>query len=284
LTQIHAIGANAIAVVPYAFTRAPQETRIFFGTDETDARVIRTIEEAQQLGLRVALKPQLWGEGFTGDIRFVEESRFQEWFGRYRRWLLHFARLSALYDVEVLVIGTELGGVSDREADWRALIAEVRRVYHGPLTYAAHWGEEFEELRFWDALDYLGVNMYYPLARPGEIPRPDSPPVQALAEKFARLSQRHSKPVLFTEVGYPASATAAAEPWKENRAAHDPDLQGRCYETVFAAFYRQTWFGGLYWWKWPSHGRGGRYDPSYNPVGKPAAEVVKKWYQEDSRR
>ncbi|MFQ5927113.1 MAG: hypothetical protein ACE5MH_06735, partial [Terriglobia bacterium] len=41
LVRIQNLGANAIAIVPYAFTR-PRELRFFFRTSESDARVIRT--------------------------------------------------------------------------------------------------------------------------------------------------------------------------------------------------------------------------------------------------
>jgi hypothetical protein len=229
------------------------------------------------------LKPQLWGGGFTGEIAFTDEPAFARWFALYRRWLLHYARLAELHRVEVLVIGTELEGVSGREADWRRLIADIRRIYSGRLTYAANWGLEFETLPFWDALDYLGVNMYYPLAAPGETPGPDSPRLQALVGRFAALAAKHHKPVLFTEVGYPSTTMAAAEPWKEDNAPLDLELQRRCYETILTAFSAQPWFAGLYWWKWPSHGRGTPYDGSFSPIAKPAAEVVAHWYRQLAR-
>lgn len=284
LKRIRELGANSVALVPYAFTRAPRETRIYFGTDERDHRVIRAIETARRLGLHTMLKPQLWGSGFTGDIVFENDADFERWFGLYRRWLLHFARLAELHRVDLLVIGTELTGVTGHEAAWRALIADLRRIYGGPLTYASTWGSEFERLPFWDALDYLGVNMYYPLAAPGETPRGNSPRLQELVERFAALARHHDKPVLFTEVGYAAIATAAAEPWAERSAPLDAELQKRCYETIFDAFYAQPWFAGLYWWKWPSHGSGSRFSRSHNPLGKPALEVVEHWYGQPSAR
>lgn len=279
LQRIRDLGANAVAVVPYAFTRAPAEPAIFAATDESDDRVIRTIEAAHQLGLAIMLKPQLWGSGFTGDIVFAREADFERWFEHYRRWLLHMARLAELHRVEVLAIATELGGLTGREAAWRRLIADLRRIYSGRLTYAAHWGREFETLPFWDALDFLGVNLYYPLAAPGQAPRPDSPQVQALVEKLAAMAAKHGKPILFTEVGYPSLASAAVEPWKEGEAGLDLEIQKQCYQTVFEAFYGQPWLAGLYWWKWPSHGGTTRFDTTYSPVHKPAANVLEAWYK-----
>ena len=279
LRRIQDMGANAITLVPYGFTRAPREPTISFRTGETDHRVTRTFEAAKGLGLRTVLKPQLWsGRLFTGDIVFETDADFEQWFRQYRRWMLHYARLAELYQVDLLAIGTELDGVTQNEAAWRSLIADVRRIYSGPITYAAHWGPDFEQLPFWDALDYIGLNMYYPLAAPGEMPRADSPRLKELVERIGKIARKYDKPLLFTEVGFPSSARAAAEPWKEDDAALDLELQERCYEVIFEAFYRQPWFAGLYWWKWPSHGNSVPYDGSYNPLGKPAADVLARWY------
>ncbi len=277
LGRIKAVGATSVAIVPYAFTRAPEETTIFFNTDESDARVVRSIRQAQQLGLRVTLKPHLWGRGFTGHIEFRDPAPFELWFAEYRRWLLHYARLAELHGVDLLVIGNELGGLSGREEHWRGLIRDLRRIYRGPLTYAAHWDKEFEAVTFWGQLDYIGVNFYFPLAAPGEQPRADSPRVQELVTKLAALSRRYGKPVIFTEVGYPAAATGAAQPWIESGAL-DNELQRRCYEVVFQAFYDQPWLAGMYWWKWPSSGWGQPAGVTFVPLDKPALAVVERWY------
>jgi hypothetical protein len=283
LARMQELGATAVAIVPYAFTRAPTEPSVRYrGTDESDARLIRTFAQARHLGLRVMLKPQLWApRRFTGDIVFTNDGDFDRWLADYRRWMLHEARLAALERVDLLVIGTELGGVTaqpHQAAAWRALIRDVRRVDSGPLTYAANWAKDFETLSFWDDLDVLGLNMYYPLAGPGETPDAESPRVRDLRAKLAAFSRRHGKPVVFTEVGYAASALAAVEPWKEDNAPADPAMQARCYQVVFEAFYREPWLAGLFWWKWPSHGRGGLHDDSFNPLGKPALQVLERWY------
>jgi hypothetical protein len=278
LERIRGLGADSIAIVPYVFTRAPQETTIRFRTDETDSRVVRTIQEAKQAGLRVTLKPHLWAGRFTGEIAFEDESRFNDWFAEYRAWILHSARLAQLHDVDLLSIGNELGGVTTHEAAWRELIRSVRRIYQGEVTYAANWDREFEAVKFWDELDYIGVNFYFPLVQDGGIPAPGSPRLLELSGRLRTLSSRYGKPLLFTEVGFPSISTAATEPWRETNAPLDLELQRRCYETVFQAFAGEPWFTGMYWWKWPTHGRGGPFDPTYNPIGKPALDVVREWY------
>lgn len=280
LARLKELGVNTVTLVPYGFTRAPEETGIRWrGSDETDERVSSTIREARRLGLATVLKPQLWSRGrWTGDIVFTDDAAFREWMASYRAFALHYARLAELERADLLVVGTELGGVTGRQAEWRALIREVRKVYGGPLTYAANWGQEFETLAFWDELDLLGVNFYYPLAAPGEQPRAGSPRLLELERRLEEISRRHRKPVLFTEVGFAASAAAAVEPWKEENAPLDPEMQARCYEVIFQSFYRKRWLAGLHWWKWPSHGRGSAEDPTFSPLGKPALGVLERWY------
>ncbi len=280
LARIRALGANAVSIVPYGFTRAPEEPTVrYLGTDESDDRVLRTLEQARRQGLRTILKPQLWApRRFTGHIVFERPADFARWWAGYRRWMLHQARVAAVGRADILVIGTELGGVTRHQDAWRRLIRDVRRIYPGPLTYAANWADDFEVMPFWGDLDLLGLNMYYPLAGPGEPPRAGSPRVRELKDKLAAMARRYRKPILFTEVGYAASAAAAVEPWKEEHGPTDPAMQARCYEVVFEAFSKEPWLAGLFWWKWPSHGHGEPDDPSFSPLGKPAWAVLEKWY------
>ena len=109
--------------------------------------------------------------------------------------------------MEALCIGTELRtAVLNRPDAWRSLIADVREVYGGELTYSANWYREFEEVPFWDALDYIGIQVYFPLADSTGSKMSLDAFKAAWAPHVARieaLQQRVGKPVLFTEVGYP---------------------------------------------------------------------------------
>ena len=284
LKKIRSLGGNTVALIPYASTSAPRTTTIRFRLSETHERLVRSVQQARAAGLQIMLKPQLWGGTFTGDIRFERREEFDEWFAQYRRWILHYARLAELYEVELFSIGNELNGVSVHEDAWRELIRAVRRVYRGPITFAANWNEEFERIAFWDKLDYAGVNFYFPLAENGALPEPHSPRLQELVGRMAAVAERFGKPVLFTEIGYPSLTIAAAEPWREPSAAPDPELQSECYRAVFEVFSGQPWFAGFYWWKWPSHGRGGALDTTHNPIGKPALAVLREWYHKPQWR
>ena len=280
LARIRDLGANAVALVPYAFTAAPDETAIRFRTLETDARLSRSVAQARRAGLAVMLKPHLWaGRRFHGDISFRDEGRFDAWFEDYRDWMLHYARFAQAHGVEVLSVGNELAGLTMREGAWRGLIAQVRRIYGGPVTYAAHWERELEQIEFWDALDYIGVNFYFPIARAAAPPQRDSPELLAAMHRIGRVQSDFQKPILFTEVGFPALATAASRPWEENSSALDAELQARCYAVWLEKFSRAPDVKGMFWWKWPSHGRGSPFDPSHRPLAKPALRVLGEWFK-----
>ena len=106
--------------------------------------------------------------------------------------------------IEALAIGTELHRTTvERDADWRRLIAKIRTIYSGDLTYAANWWREYEEIRFWDVLDFIGIQAYFPLTDS------ESPTLEQLTEGWAQhlapieaIQKRFGKPVLFTEIGY----------------------------------------------------------------------------------
>jgi hypothetical protein len=284
IRRVRDLGANAIALVPYGFV-GKDSTRISYtNTGENDEGVSEAAFAAHQLGMKVMLKPQLWVPrgGFTGKIQFDTGDDRARWMRSYREYMLHYARLAELDQIDLLCIGTELEGMTTSdEAAWRGLIADVRRVYHGPLTYAANWGLEFAGIRFWDALDYAGLNEYYPLAAtPSAGAEELLPAADDLALKLQTMSRHWRRPILFTEAGYPSVHGAAVEPWVED-SGHAISLteQAACYEAIFRAFSGRTWFSGMFWWKWYSDGRGGgENDGSYIPTDKPAANLIRDWY------
>lgn len=279
LDRLRGQGVNTITLVPYAGTRAPRETAISILEDSRDDRVIRTLQQTRRAGLHCVLKPHLSsGDEFVGNITFKDPAGFSVWFENYRRWLLHYARIAELFRADCLVVGTELAGLTRQEAPWRALIRDVRSVYSGSLTYAAHWGPDFEELPFWDELDYIGVNMYYPLTGLGQEPRPDSPRLLELVQMFGKMAHRFGKRIVFTEVGFPNTTSAAAEPYRKTNKPVDLDLQARCARTVLEAFGHQKWFGGMNWWEWPTTGQSGSFYETYILSGNPAGDLVTGWY------
>ncbi len=268
-------GVNAVALVPYGATQIGSIEIRAFGRHslESEEGISETARVAHALGMKVMLKPGIWvGRGsYAGNLEFASAARQAKWFDAYTQFILHYARLATQVHADIFCVGGEFVHLSPDACAWRKIIAQVRSVYPGPLTYAASFGEEFEHIRFWNALDYIGLQEYYPL--------PPNLSTAALIAHVEGVQKKFNKPVIFTEAGFPSVPGAGEHPW--DSSARGPvalALQARCYEVIFRAFYDQPWFEGMYWWKVGTNDFGGRRDRSLTPWGKPAMAIVKRWY------
>jgi hypothetical protein len=255
---------------------------------ETDEGLAATARLARAFGIRTLLKPHLWIAGWhdtvwTGDIKMNGEEGWKAWFESYRRFILHYAALAEKERMEALAVGTELQGATlGHEKEWREIILEVREVYHGKLTYAANWDHEFESLPFWDALDFAGIQAYFPLS---ELSDPSRQELLAGWKKWLPILQRVSatshRPVVFTEIGYKSSDRASVEPWLwSTRDRVNLEQQARCYESMFRSVWSKPWLKGVYVWKWFPNLDTGRsaQDNNFTPQGKPAEKILERWY------
>jgi hypothetical protein len=253
----------------------------------SDASLRTAVRAAHATGLRVFLKPQLdlVGEGWRGEIALRSEADWRAWFASYEAFILHYAALAQEERVALFCVGVELDATRQREADWRRVVAAVRARYAGPLVYAANWGRE-RDIRWWDALDYAGVDAYFPLAESAEPTLAEvragwQPHLAALRAWAARIG----KPVLFTEIGYRSARNAGREPWEyllEQPPA--PAQQALLYRAALETFWREPWFAGLYWWIWDTRPPADpARDASFTPQGKPAWEVLREFYGRSDR-
>jgi hypothetical protein len=141
--DIKTLGANWIATHPYGSISSDGSVgrRRFDDDPATPIHWTRPIQEAHKAGLRICIKPHLayWGTEFSwrGDITFDTDEKWARFWSEYSVWILSLAE--ACSEADAFVIGTELDKTLHHEAQWRALIAKVRKVYHGPITYAANW-------------------------------------------------------------------------------------------------------------------------------------------------
>ncbi|MCS7177060.1 MAG: hypothetical protein NZ960_05510 [Candidatus Kapabacteria bacterium] len=273
-------GRNPITGAPAPMTSTPDDIRA-------------AIAGARALGMRVMLKPHV--DVYTGEWRGLIQPS-PAWFRAYTAMLLRYARLAEETGVEMLCIGTELVTATQPQFTpfWRRLIDTLRKVYSGRLLYAANWegtpelpGPEYFRVGFWDELDYIGINFYPPLTQsPDEPPPPLEQAVeqwQLHRQRLARLAAQTGKRVILTEVGCQSVKGGLAAPWDYQRGARPdavPDYaaQELYYRAVAALFSTAPWCVGVFWWAWDSIPS--RYEATdYTPRAKPAAAVVREWYQ-----
>ncbi|MBI4974205.1 MAG: glycoside hydrolase TIM-barrel-like domain-containing protein [Candidatus Omnitrophica bacterium] len=289
LERLAKTGTKWVAIVPTWYQQQCHTAKIFpTENSPADSSVIHAIDIAHSLGMKVMLKPHLdlidlSSGSWRGEIACVSEPEWNEWFQSYRDFILHYAKIAEEHNVEMLCIGTELTTVAMiRDDMWKNIVIKpVRQIYRGFLTYAANWNDEFNHVGFWDALDYVGIDAYYPLSekdRPsfGEIKDGWQKWVKELEEFQAKVK----KPIIFPEVGYYSAKGTARKPWEEpNRGEIDVELQADCYQALLETFWDKDWFYGVYWWKWGTNVRfGGLLNRGYSMQNKPAQDIVKAWY------
>lgn len=289
LRPLQALGADWISQTPFGWCSSLDSPRVVLATGhdvywgESDDGLAETAREARALGIRTLLKPHLWVRRaqWVGELQMKSEADWDRWFDSYEAFILHYAALAERERMDGLAIGTELSRTTSRADRWRRIIARIRAVYHGQLTYCANW-QEAERVPFWDVLDFIGIQAYYPLA---DSSRPSLSRIRAawgpISERLAALSRRTARPVVFTEVGYRSIGGALEKPWSWNGDGPlDAALQRDAYEALFDALWDKSWFGGLFVWKWhPSLPPGRRADHDFTPQGKPALEVIRRFFR-----
>jgi hypothetical protein len=254
LDELKALGANSIAIHPYARIQADGSLR--FDTEPDPSYVTKPLDWAHERNLNVMLVPHIayWGSPFLwrGEIDFAKPSQWNRFFGDYERWITGMARIAEKHHAGILCIGLEYSHGQKYEQRWRQIIHSIREVYHGKLTYGSNWGET-DEVAFWDALDYIGVLAYFPLSDAAN-PTPEQLRAgwRPWMRKLEAASQKFGKPVLFTEIGYDESALCAAKPWSFNDKSgpNAVALQARCIEQALKLPSEYPFLAGMFFWKW----------------------------------
>ncbi|WP_149274666.1 glycoside hydrolase family 113 [Pareuzebyella sediminis] len=291
ITEVAQIFANHAAVMPFGFIRDTLSPEIIFDTDrqwygETKRGAMQYIGLLHDNGIETMVKPHIWiwrGE-FTGHLKMETEKEWQVLESSYEQFIITYAKMAQETGSELFCIGTELEQfVNHRPEYWNRLIKKIRTVYKGKLTYAANW-DEFTRVPFWNQLDYIGIDAYFPLS---EARTPTIAQLRAgwqkHKSKIQELSEWHGKPVLFTEWGYRSTDQTAWKPWLVDRHENAPNMNGQVNATqaIFDEFWDEPWFVGGYVWKWfVQHGQaGGAVDNRFTPQNKPAQEVIARVYK-----
>ena len=220
----------------------------------------RPIREAKARGMSLFIKPHIgyWGSPFSwrGAIDYPDPIERERFFGDYKRWLLQVAGCTR--DAAAFAVGTELALLTkpDDDVAWREIIEEIREVTDAHLTFAANW-DVYSALDFWDALDVVGVQAYFPIADQDEPTDRDLRDGWAkVVEQLRNVHRTTGKPVVLTELGYNRSLAAASEPWSHINAREmdwEPagELQGRLLRVGLETLAEESeWLRGAFLWKW----------------------------------
>ncbi len=282
------LGANYLSLMPYAFI-PENSTDLKYDSKwqwwgETSKGTIEIIRLAKAEGYKIMLKPHVWkrhGE-FTGNHKYEEESKWKEFEGSYEAYILHYAKIADSMNVSMFCIGTEWEKFAlERKAFWRKLIKKVRKEFSGKLTYAANW-DEYEKIYFWEELDFIGIDAYFPLVDSktptvSEITRE----LKEYEKQVNALSDSTNKRILFTEYGYRSRDQSALRPWEADRVGEANMIgQQNAYEGFYQTFWNKKYLAGGFIWKWFSNYEesGGEQHNGFTPQNKPVEKTIARTY------
>jgi len=278
LRRMKMTGANAVVFVPFFRQSRISSGEIGFSDAVTDKQLIRAIDNAHHLRLKVILKPQVLVKyGWSGNIRFSTDNDEERWFERYNDLLAHYARLAQREHVDALAVGTELSGI-ETSPRWHRLISDIRKIYHGRLTYVAHGVEGVKRFSAWKELDAVSVSLYPSLG--------DSMDQKAIREhieqtlsELKQATDTLSRQVWVLEVGVPSAQGGLRTPWDWYRLSEEgakPDTEAQ--DIAIAQWLQaldKPWINAVFIWCWYSDpDAGGMNNNDYTLQNKPAEKQV----------
>ncbi len=261
LDELARMGTNWVSVTPFGRIWSLTSTDILLDFEapfaDNRAAVARMIQQAHARGIKVLLIPHLWVEttGWRGEIDPGTPEGWAAYHDSYRKFVLSWAELAGEAGADAFSIGVECKSWSGRFGDvWKGLIRDVRKRFPGVLTYSANW-DEVEGVLFWDQLDLIGVNAFYPLAyKNGASYAEYVEGALRARDAIGAVADSLKMPVLFVEIGYTTRRDAAVEPWlwpdDMVNVAYDEHEQARALSALFDAFLPEPWFSGFFVWRY----------------------------------
>jgi hypothetical protein len=261
LDEVRAMGGTWVAITPFGRVADLHgrgiDLTFEMPFEENRKAIGKAIAMAHAKGLRVLLVPHLWVESgdWRGKINPGDDAGWDAWAKSYGRFLLAWAHVAETFGVDLLSVGVELRFwvTTARYRSFLPIVKDVRRVYHGPITYSANWDDVVDTLILPD-LDVIGINAFFPLGDK------DGASLEELREggrrvrsKVHDLAETWRRPVVFTEVGYTTRPNPAIRPWEWPDAMKnvrvDESAQAEAYQALLAPVLDEENFGGFFVWR-----------------------------------
>jgi len=277
------------------------------------------INTAKAQGLKVALYPHPHFPSTAEDWWLSAPRDFSwwnSWFDQYYRFALHFADAAENQNIDMLILGGEwlgpslpggrlkngnLSGVpADADLRWEKLLIDVQERYQGTTAWAMSLPRNKTKPRYIEHIDQVHLAWSPPLTGddPVSLEEKTAAAEEALGENVYPFWETWIKPGnknLVLSVAYPSveggtrqclevEGDTCLSPSSLNEPAPNlPDLptnfqgQTQAYQANLMAISDQDWISGLisrgYYAPVVLH------DASISIHGKPAAEVIKVWFE-----
>lgn len=282
--MIEHTGANFVFLVPPGLQETSHSEHIAYGNaiDFSDEELRQLIRYVKQKGIKIALKPTVNCKdgNWRAFISFFErdvvcEPKWENWFASYTDFQVHYAQIAQEEDVDLFIAGCEMVMTEHREKEWREVIASVRQVYDGLVTYNTDKYQE-NNVTWWDCLDMISSSGYYPTGKWEEE-----------LNRIENVVKKYQKPFFFAEIGCMSRKDSQYEPnnWSL-RGELRLEEQVEWFEEMFAACENRNWVSGYGIWEWAPtipKDESASQDPTYQVCKKPVQDVICKYYKKEEK-
>jgi len=241
------------------------------------------IHFAHALGLHVFVTPLLQVNGsqpWAGSIQFSTLQQEQQWFESYWQAIKPYAAIAAQAGVEQFALGTEEEWLQQNAPNslWNDLIAHLRGIFPGTLTYDMNWTSLQKQPPSWmhnPDLKMIGVSAYLPMAEtpvrvdPAQIFDLWKQKVKSQLDSFASAL---GEPIFISEIGFRNSSDALYNSWESTSSAPaDPVEQAAACDAALANIIPDSHILGSFFWGWDDAG-------AFSLKGLQAATVIRHYY------
>lgn len=272
--------------MPILFAQpTPTSTQISAGlSTPTVESVVYGIRAARALGFHVFLVPLFSVDvqgAWAASIQFSTAADTQRWFDSFWQAFQPYVEAASIGGADQVAIGTEEVWLQQyaQPALWNTLIARVRSIFPGIITYDMNWTSLGSPIPAWFSnrdLGIVGVSEYIPMIDTRErLTLADIIPLwrDKVKAQLDTLAQQTRKPVILSEIGYRNSADALYHPWFPDSTVSPPDPaeQAAACEAALTNIIPDPHIVGVFFWGWDSVG-------GFKLSDQPATAVLQKWF------
>lgn len=276
--KLKKMGANSVAFVPFIDQENDNSLTLNISESVTREQLLAGIQFAQQVGLRIILKPQiLIDDSWAGAVNHNSDSKWLKWFEAYENIIIDYAVLAQKEQVDILVIGTELNQ-AEKRPEWISLIANVRLLYSGEISYCAQNIEGLKNFAHWQLLDSASLSLYPSLGESGK-PAEIINIIDNQSKELRNFTEQHDTPLWIAEIGMASRQGAFQEPWEWQSKESQEGLVDELLQAQVLHFWLEAleggWNRGVLVWAWyNAPNAGGSIDNGFSPQNKMAENIL----------
>lgn len=303
LDHLADIGAEWVRIQTFLYQNNIHSSSISADSEKTasDKSLEYIVNKLHQKGFKVLLEPVVSLE-YTKSGEWmgtIAPDNWDNWFESYNNLIEHYAKLAQKNEVEQLVVAVELNSTHRFKEKWEQIISNVRKHYQGLVIFVANF-DAYETVPFWDKLDAIGMNFYFPVNRRDDLYLPwsevkddyNDPSYEDLLEGWQlwvnaldRWQKKINKPIVVTEVGYVSQRGCTYQPWTWYLGEANYEEQYLAYKALFEVWDKKqvidgkfddgNYIQGIYFFGWNSEKP--ENDRSYIP-SEAAKSIIRKWF------